>query len=109
MPKLPPKKPRSWEIQRPPQAGRGFVNPWYHTQAWRKLRAAILRDSPYCVECKQVGIVALAKVVDHIKPVSTGQRIEDKERLMWDENNLQGLCDSCHNRKSGREKFVNKR
>ena len=107
MPKLPPKKPRSWEVQRPPQSGRNFVNPWYHTTAWRKLRAAILRDSPYCVECKRQNIVKLANVVDHIKPVSTGATLFDKERLMWDENNLQTLCDSCHNSKSGKEKFVN--
>ncbi len=107
MPKLPPKKPRSWETKRPPQSGRGFVNPWYHTPAWRTLRAAILRDNPYCVECKAANITALATVVDHIKGVSTGKTAADKERLMWDESNLQPMCKSCHDSKSGKERFGN--
>lgn len=102
--KLPPKKPRSWETQRPPQAGRNFVNPWYHTTAWRKLRAAILRDNPYCVECRNNGITTLATLVDHIKPVATGTTAKDKEHLMWSESNLQPLCNKCHNSKSGKEK-----
>lgn len=102
--KLPHKKPRSWEVQRPPQAGRNFVNPWYHTQAWRKLRAAILRDSPYCVECRNQGITTVAKVVDHIKNVSSGKTAQEREELMWDESNLQTLCDPCHNAKSGKER-----
>lgn len=104
MPKLPPKRPRSWQYQRPPQAGRSFVNPWYHTPAWRALRAAILRDEPLCRECKKQGIVTAANLVDHIKPVSTGYNEVDRECLMWDEKNLQPLCTPCHNSKSGKEK-----
>lgn len=109
MPKLPPKKPRSWEIVRPPQAGRGFVNPWYHTQAWRSLRAAGLRDEPYCATCRENNIVKLANVRDHIIPVSTGKTLEEKEMLMWDINNHQSQCTSCHNSKSGRESFQNRK
>jgi 5-methylcytosine-specific restriction enzyme A len=106
MPKLPPKKPRSWEVQRPPQAGRNFVNPWYHTSAWRNLRKAILRDSPYCVECKKADIVTIANIVDHIKPVSTGKTANDREDLMWRESNLQPLCKPCHESKSGKERHL---
>lgn len=105
MPNLPPKKPRSWAApQRPPQAGRTFVNPWYHTTAWRTLRNAILRDNPFCVECRKNGIMQAANVVDHIKPVSSGKTAQEREILMWNESNLQGLCNACHNSKSGKEK-----
>ena len=37
-----------------------------------------------------------ARVVDHIKPINEGG-------ARYDFTNLQGLCDSCHNKKSGRE------
>lgn len=109
MPNLPEKKKRSWEVTRPPQSGRTFINPWYHTTAWRKLRKAVLRDNPLCVECQKINIIELAKVVDHINPVSTGGNDAEKARLMWDWDNLQPLCDSCHNRKSAKEqqKFIN--
>lgn len=105
MPSLPPKKPRSWNVVRPPQSGRTFVNPWYNTQAWRKLRAAVLRDNPLCVECKKNNITTVAKVVDHIQNVSSGQTPLQREMLMWDVNNLQTMCQQCHNKKSGTEKF----
>lgn len=104
MPKLPPKKPRSWETTRPPQSGRGFVNPWYHTTAWRALRAAILKERPLCIECQRNGITALASVVDHIVNVSSGKTAQDRERLMWDVNNLQPMCKACHDSKSGKER-----
>ena len=106
MPKLPPKRPRSWEVQRPPQSGRTFVNPWYHTQAWRKLRAAKKREDPYCVQCRNEGMVARWTDLDHIIPVSTGKTLEEKERLMWDWDNTQGLCKYHHNSKSGKEKYA---
>ena len=94
---------RSWQVARKPQENRKFENPWYHTRAWRKLRAAMLAENPLCVECLKNGITKASRVCDHIKNVSSGKTAEERERLMWDVNNLQMLCDACHNKKSGRE------
>jgi 5-methylcytosine-specific restriction protein A len=95
---------RSWNVTRKPQENRTFQNPWYHTQAWRKLRASVLADNPLCVHCQKDGITTLANVCDHIKNVASGKTAEERERLMWDRNNLQGLCTQCHNKKSAKEK-----
>lgn len=107
MPNLPEKKRRSWEVVKPPQSGRVFINPWYHTTRWRKLRKAVLMENPLCVECQKINVIELAKVVDHEIPVSSGHNEAERERLMWDLDNLQGLCDSCHNRKSAKERQKN--
>lgn len=62
---------------------------------WRKIRAAVLREQPLCVECLGAGVVTAANEVDHIVPLSQGGTNE------WD--NLQPLCKSCHSKKTRRE------
>lgn len=69
----------------------------YHTHKWRKLRALQINQHPFCVECKKSNKITLAKIADHIKPVSKGGSF-------WDKTNLQSLCVSCHNKKSNKEK-----
>ena len=69
---------------------------FYHSSKWRKLRIQVLIKNPMCVHCQRNGDVTLATVADHIKPVSQGGEI-------WSINNLQGLCESCHNTKSSKE------
>lgn len=64
---------------------------------WRKLRAAFHREHPLCEECRTKGILTPAMDVDHIIPHKGNQQ------LMWDKNNLQALCKSCHSRKTARE------
>lgn len=50
-----------------------------------------LRRHPACMECDTI-----AAVIDHIKPVNQGGSI-------WDENNLQAMCKSCHDKKTAKE------
>ena len=69
---------------------------FYQSARWREVRAAFLREHPLCVACKGAGLVVAAKVADHIRPLKDGG-----ERFDW--VNLQGLCVSCHNRKTARE------
>lgn len=57
---------------------------------WRSLRKAHLFCEPLCVFCKRKGIAARGEVVDHIVP-HKGSRA-----LLFDPNNLQTLCKSCH-------------
>jgi 5-methylcytosine-specific restriction protein A len=68
-------------------------NKFYCSTAWRKLRAAILRRSPLCVDCGEAGRVTAASEVHHVK------ERRDFPDLALDPSNLEGLCRPCHNRK----------
>jgi 5-methylcytosine-specific restriction protein A len=69
---------------------------FYDSAAWRKFRLFILRNEPYCRECKRSGRVALGTVVDHITRIRDGG-------AKLSAANTQVLCDMCHNAKRGRE------
>ena len=69
---------------------------FYQSPRWRRLRALILQREPLCRECKKQSRITEAKVMDHIVSIRLGG-----ERL--NEDNLQPLCHSCHNSKSGKE------
>jgi 5-methylcytosine-specific restriction protein A len=56
---------------------------------WEKVRRMHLANEPLCRMCGR-----LADLVDHIQPIRDGG-----ERL--DDANLQSLCRSCHDRKTG--------
>lgn len=59
--------------------------------AWRRLRARVLLEEPYCrgylAECSSLTVEA-----DHIVPLSQGGHSVRE--------NTQGLCLSCHHRKT---------
>lgn len=63
---------------------------------WKKVRNAYIRDYPLCVECLKEGRTEEATVVDHVIPHR--RNVE----LFRDHDNLQGLCEFHHNRKTGR-------
>ncbi len=58
---------------------------------WRRLRRMILSRDPICVLCRRAPSVT----VDHIK--SKAERGKDEDE------NLRGLCDACHKRKTGQD------
>lgn len=68
-----------------------------YTYAWQKARLFYLKQNPLCVECAGKGVVEPAVDVDHIVPHGG-----DKE-LFWDRSNWQGLCRSCHSKKTATE------
>ena len=68
----------------------------YESRAWRRLRLQYLSENPWCVMCKRKGRKRPATVVDHVRPVRFNGAI-------WDEDNFEGLCISCHNRKTAVE------
>lgn len=80
------------------RARRGFDAEvgFYQSKDWRVLRAAVLRESPLCLACKDRGRLVAAGVVDHVVPLKDGG-------ARFDRANLQPLCVSCHNRKTARE------
>lgn len=65
------------------------VNPFYKTAVWANLRRMVLERDPFCRICG----LQKSDSVDHIVPLRAGG-------AMYDENNLQGLCHSCHSRKT---------
>jgi 5-methylcytosine-specific restriction protein A len=72
-------------------------NRWvYDSHRWKLIREKVLSIEPLCVMCRQDSRVTAATVVDHITPMNEGGD-------PFDMNNLQGLCASCHNKKSSHE------
>ncbi|WP_330547708.1 HNH endonuclease [Caminicella sporogenes] len=69
----------------------------YNSSSWQRLRKKVLTKHPLCVECEEKGRLTPATVVDHIVPH------HGNEALFWDEDNLQSLCKSCHDRKTAKE------
>ncbi|MDO9529271.1 MAG: HNH endonuclease signature motif containing protein [Syntrophales bacterium] len=69
----------------------------YRSSRWRKLRRRFQQENPLCEECKKVGRLIEATVVDHIIPH------KGDEMLFWDIDNLQALCKPCHDRKTAAE------
>lgn len=63
---------------------------------WQKVRRMYLRENPLCVECLKKGRVESATVVDHIEPH------KGDYKKFWNEDNMQSLCERCHNRKTGK-------
>lgn len=60
---------------------------------WNALRDWFIIEHPFCAACGRVGAM-----VDHVQPIDT----HPERRL--DPDNLQTLCNSCHRRKTARDK-----
>jgi len=81
-----------------------------YTKRWAVYSADWRRQHPLCGEradgqlsaahslCVRAGRVGSADVTDHIQPHRGDQR------LFWDPENHQSLCETCHNAKSQRER-----
>jgi 5-methylcytosine-specific restriction endonuclease McrA len=70
----------------------------YATARWRRLRLSHLQSNPLCVECSEQGLIVVATVVDH----KEGHR-GDWRDAFFDPDQLQSMCQQCHNAKSARE------
>lgn len=68
----------------------------YSSSRWKRLRQVILSEHPLCVHCERLGLVTAATVIDHIIEISDGGAV-------WDRDNLQPLCRTCHQIKTGLE------
>ncbi len=70
---------------------------FYNSTAWKKKRAAHRKSEPFCRRCNTEGRFVLGEMVDHIVPMREGGS-------PFDDDNLQTLCNFCHNRKRQTEK-----
>ena len=77
-----------------------IINPereaFYRSKTWVSCRNTYIAEHLMCVQCNDEGVETLANVVDHIIDWQGGGSKYD-----WD--NLQSLCHSHHNRKTGRQ------
>lgn len=70
----------------------------YQTARWRKLSALFRIQNPLCVRCLSIGRYTPVAVADHIHSVADGG-----EMYEWD--NLQSLCKSCHQTKTNEDRW----
>lgn len=69
---------------------------------WQRARLAYLRRHPLCEKCAAAGRTAPATLVHHINPIKDGGA-----RL--DIRNLQALCNACHEKIHGPERWVKRK
>jgi 5-methylcytosine-specific restriction protein A len=74
---------------------RGSASARGYGASWRRLRALVLLQEPFCRACRAQGRVTASQDVDHIRPRALGGTD--------DRGNLQGLCHACHSAKTLRE------
>jgi 5-methylcytosine-specific restriction protein A len=87
---------RSWVHQRAAFSRENDNSKFYNSWPWRKKSKAFRMIHPLCAICEENGLTVAGKVVDHIVRINDGG-----DRL--DDDNLQVLCEKCHNRKSSNE------
>tara|TARA_R110000737_G_scaffold37384_2_gene57161 strand:+ start:1755 stop:2096 length:342 start_codon:yes stop_codon:yes gene_type:complete len=96
MPTLPKSKQRSWIPVKEAQTRQYSNQSFYNSKGWRMTRKFYIKANPLCEICKRNNITKESQMVDHITPINNGgQKI--------DHNNLQALCNKCHNTKSAKE------
>lgn len=64
----------------------------YGSARWKAVRQLKLNRDPLCEMCRAKGDLVQAQVVHHIKEA------KDRPDLFFDIENLQSLCNECHNR-----------
>jgi 5-methylcytosine-specific restriction endonuclease McrA len=70
--------------------------PLYKTKAWQAFRQVIIMQRPICEGCQREP----SRVVHHIKQAKL------YPELQFRDDNVQALCDGCHNRESQRESIA---
>lgn len=86
--------PKTASKDRPQQ--QGDHSAVYHSSRWVKVRRLVLQRDPICVRCYNAGVTIPSTVADHIIPINQGGPV-------WEMDNLQGMCNTCHAVKSARE------
>ena len=100
--------------------GRKVVSRFYHLQVWKRFRKRFINGysdhlgtiEPHpnrlCIDCAKRGVISKTHTVDHIKRINPVNAF-DTEGGLWGEpltwTNCQPLCESCHAKKSAKDKY----
>ncbi len=77
---------------------RDWQKKFYKSKKWINLRNYVrLRDNYTCQHCKRL-IVKDKWIVDHI--VEINEKNKNDNEILYNKNNLELLCISCHNKKT---------
>ena len=87
-----PESHKAYDQQRGSSSARGYDYTWQRFAAYLKGKPELA----LCRPCQDAGLTVPRTQFDHVVPLSEGG-----PRL--DENNIQPLCDACHNAKTARE------
>lgn len=82
--------------EHPINVHRGANTRIYTSWQWRMFRARVLAEEPVCAACGW----GEATDVDHINPIRANPTYEE----VFDRTNVQGLCHSCHSKKTQRQR-----
>lgn len=74
--------------------------PFYHSEAWKRARAAALtRDAGMCCDCMERYRAGYGRRPRRATMVHHMQSIEARPDLALDLANLRSLCEACHNKR----------
>jgi len=79
----------------------------YNTSTWRKLRLLYLSENPLCEKCIKKDKITPATQVHHIIPIDEGNSISEKKTLGYNWDNLEALCEECHQAEHKKRHKVN--
>lgn len=71
---------------------------FYASSQWRKARRSKLAQQPLCEECLREGKITAATIVHHMT------ELKDDWNKRLDADNLESICQDCHNKKHKRLK-----
>lgn len=100
MPIKPQLTKRPWAVDHVPFKRPADHSKFYNSRKWRRVATAFRSAHPLCAACEAAGEVGPADVADHIKGL---QWLLDHGADPYNTNELQSMCHSCHNKKSGKE------
>jgi 5-methylcytosine-specific restriction enzyme A len=63
---------------------------------WQTESKKYLAEHPWCEDCMKKGVFTVATEVHHKR------KHQGNSKLFWDKNNWQGLCHSCHSKRTAR-------
>jgi len=76
---------------------RGSSSQRGYSYRWQQARKSYLSKHPLCAECERSGWITAATDLDHVIPH------KGDKAAFWVRANWQGLCHSCHSRKTAAE------
>lgn len=86
--------------QRFDEARRSSIRRLYSTSRWQTQRAVVTDEQPICNACHATS----SSLADHVIPAEIYIATHGGDlEAFFDPSNLQGLCVSCHRKKTSRE------